>query len=90
VLRSLHRILITLRIPTFVRGLGRENCGGTPVHNAKFASFMSVQGCGRRRHPDRHDRRLRRQKFTRTFAFLCAVLGSAWVALESAKAFSLF
>ena len=58
-IRALLQLLRLLHLPTFVRGLGRDERGrSTPVHNGKFASFMSVQG-NHRRHADRHDRRLR-------------------------------
>ena len=62
----------------------------TPAGYGQFASFMSVQGCNRHRHPDRHDRRLQFQKLTRTLAVVAAALGVAWVAVESAQALSLF
>ena len=62
----------------------------TPTRNGQFASFMSVQGCSRRRHPDRHDRRLQLQKLTRLATIVAAAVGCAWVAAESAKAISLF
>ena len=46
--------------------------------------------CSRRRNPDRHDRRLQVAKLTRTFAKFAAIGGFAWIALESAKALSVF
>jgi hypothetical protein len=80
-----------LRIPTFIKGRKEyRRLDRTPVRHGQFASFMSVQGCNRRRHPDRHDRRLRFQKLTRVATFVGAALGFAWVALESAKALSFF
>ena len=89
-IRALLQLLRYLRLPTFIRGLGRdERDWTTPVHNGKFASFMAVQG-GRRRNSDRHDRRLRLQKLTRAVAVLSAALGAGWMALESAKALALF
>jgi hypothetical protein len=91
VIRALLTFLRFLRIPTFIRGRGMERRGPqTPVRNGQFASFMSVQGCSRNRHPDRHDRRLQFQKLTRFAAVIAAITGFAWVALESAKAISLF
>ena len=90
-IRALLTFLRFLRIPTFIRGRGMERrFDSTPVRNGQFASFMSVQGCSRTRHPDRHDRRLQFQKLTRIAALLAATAGFAWVALESAKAISLF
>ena len=89
-IRALLQLLRLLHLPTFVRGLGRDERGrSTPVHNGKFASFMAVQG-NHRRHADRHDRRLRLQKLTRAGFVLAAALGAGWVALESAKALVLF
>jgi len=51
---------------------------------------MSVQGCSRRRHPDRHDRRLQLQSLARTVIMISATVGFAWIAIESAKALSVF
>lgn len=92
VLRALVTFLRFLHIPTFIRGCGEEPRGWTtPVRNGQFASFMSVQGCSRRRHyADRHDRRLHLQKSMRTVAVVAAALAVAWVAVESAKALSVF
>ena len=62
----------------------------TTLRNAQFVSFMSQQGLGRTRHTDRHDSRLRRQKYGR-LAVICAV-GTfvVWVGIESARALSMF
>lgn len=79
-----------LYLPTFIRGLGRDERGWNgPVHNGKFASFMSVH---RRpgRNADRFDRRLRLQKLTRVVLVLAGILGAGWFAVESAKALALF
>lgn len=90
-LRALLQLMRFLRLPTFIRGQGNSrNAGTTPVRNGKFASFMSVQGCAGRRHPDRHDRRLRVLKLTRLATRIGAAAGFAWVALESARALSFF
>ena len=89
-IRALLQLLRWLRLPTFIRGLGRDERGwDTPVHNPKFASFMSVHHHPRR-HPDRHDRRLRLQKLTRIVVLLAAALGAGWFVLESAQALALF
>jgi len=90
VIRALLAFLRFLRIPTFIRGRGEFRRASTPVRNGQFASFMSVQGCSRHRHPDRHDRRLQFQKLTRLAAMAGAAIGFAWVALESARALSFF
>ncbi len=90
-IRALLKFLRFLRIPTFIRGRGDDECGWTtPVRNGQFASFMSVQGCARRRHPDRHDRRLQFQKLTRAVMMIAGTAGFAWIALESARALSFF
>jgi hypothetical protein len=90
VIRALLQLLRFLRLPTFVRGLGRdEHAWNTPVHNGKFASFMALQG-SHSRNSDRYDRRLRLQKLTRVVVVLVFALGAGWVALESAKALALF
>ena len=62
----------------------------TVVRNAQFVSFISSSGAAARHHPDRHDRRLRRQKFTRLAVGASLVAGAAWVVIESAQAFSMF
>lgn len=62
----------------------------TTLRNAQFVSFMSGQGVGRVRHSDGHDSRLRRQKFFRTVVVCSMALAFAWIALESAKALSMF
>jgi hypothetical protein len=91
VIRALLAFLRFLRIPTFIIGRAEDpRRRRTPVHNGQFASFMSVQCCSRRRHPDRHDRRLRVQKATRAVITVGAGLGFAWIAIESAKALALF
>ncbi|HEY8932131.1 MAG TPA: hypothetical protein VIM44_02330 [Rariglobus sp.] len=80
-----------MRIPTFIRGRAEyRRMDRTPAHYGQFASFMSVQGCSRHRHPDRHDRRLKLQKLTRTLTVVASAVGFAWVAVESAQALSLF
>lgn len=89
-LRALLTFLRFLRIPTFIRGHGGEvRRAATPVRNGQFASFMSVQGC-HRRHPDRHDRRLQFQKATRAVITITGFVGFTWIAIESAKALSVF
>jgi len=91
VIRALLTLLRFLRIPTFIRGRAQDSRGWTtPVRNGQFVSFMSVQGCSRRHHPDRHDRRLHFQKLTRAVMMIAGTVGFAWVAIESAKALSVF
>ena len=62
----------------------------TVVRNAQFVSFITASGAAAKRHPDRHDRRLRRQKLTRLAICASLTAGAAWVAIESAHAFSIF
>ncbi len=62
----------------------------TRIRNAQFVSFFSSNDCVARRHPDRHDQRLRRQKFTKSLITAGAATGLAWIAIESAKAISIF
>ena len=89
-IRAFLQFLRYLRLPTFIRGLGQdERPWNTPVHNAKFASFMALQS-NHCRNSDRYDRRLRLQKLTRVVVVLAVAVGAGWVALESAKALALF
>jgi hypothetical protein len=62
----------------------------TVVRNAQFVSFISSSGAAARHHPDRHDRRLRRQKLTRLAIGASLTAGAAWIAIESAQALSIF
>lgn len=62
----------------------------TSTRNAGFVSFMSGQGLGHVRYTDRHDNRLRRQKLTKLIGYLSLGSGCAWVAIESARALSIF
>lgn len=62
----------------------------TVTRNAGFVSFVSASRAASRLHPDRHDRRLRRAKWARTVVTAALGLLSAWVALESAQALSIF
>lgn len=62
----------------------------TVIRNAQFVSFISSSGSSAHMNPDRHDRRLSRLKFMRTAGIVTLVAGFAWVAIESAEAFSIF
>jgi hypothetical protein len=62
----------------------------TPIRNAQFVSFVDASGCFETRHPDRHDRKLRRQKLMKAFTALLGAGGLGWVVLESARAISQF
>jgi hypothetical protein len=62
----------------------------TPIRNAGFVSFFTGHDCVGRRHPDYHDTRLRRQKRRKVVALLALAASVSWVAVESARAISLF
>jgi hypothetical protein len=67
-----------------------ERIHRTRIRNAQFVSFVDASGCFEGRRPDRHDRRLRRQKLVRGVLKLAAASGLGWVVLESARAISQF
>ena len=62
----------------------------TVIRNAQFVSFLSSNGSASRRHPDRQDIRLRRQKMSRTAVGIALAAGFTWIVIESAQAFSIF
>lgn len=62
----------------------------TRIRNAQFVSFVDASGCFESRRPDRHDRRLRRQKLVRAVLRLAAAGGLGWIALESVRAIAMF
>lgn len=62
----------------------------TAIRNAQFVSFVDASGCFEARRPDRHDRKLRRQKLMRAAIALAGASGLGWIVLESARAISLF
>ena len=62
----------------------------TVTRNAGFVSFISESGSASGLHPDRHDRRLRRQKFVRWLVTGACASAFSWIALESARALSIF
>jgi hypothetical protein len=91
VFRALLQFLRFLRIPTFITGRAEyRRLDRNPARRGQFASFMSVQKCSRRHHPDRHDRRLQLNKFARAATTLAAIAAAAWIAVESARALSVF
>ncbi len=62
----------------------------TRIRNAQFVSFVDASGCFEARRPDRHDRRLRRQKFVRFALKLAGAGGLGWIVVESARAIATF
>jgi hypothetical protein len=62
----------------------------TRLRNAQFVSFVDSSGCFEARRPDRHDRKLRRQKLVKAAFTMLGAGGLGWVVLESARAISQF
>lgn len=62
----------------------------TRIRNAQFVSFIDASGCCEGRRADRHDQRLRRQKWVKGFVTLLGAGGLGWVLLESARAIAMF
>ena len=62
----------------------------TRLRNAQFVSFVDASGCFEARRPDRHDRKLRRQKTIKAVLALAGAGGFGWVVLESARAIANF
>ncbi|MFA6289675.1 MAG: hypothetical protein WC661_20020 [Opitutaceae bacterium] len=88
VLRVLSQIF--RRPPIRMGRVDNRTIRTTVVRNAQFVSFISSSGAAARHHPDRHDRRLRRQKLTRLAIGASLTAGAAWIAIESAQALSIF
>jgi hypothetical protein len=62
----------------------------TRIRNAQFVSFVDASGCFDACRPDRHDRKLRRQKLVKAAFAALGASGLGWVVLESARAISQF
>lgn len=73
--------------PAIRFGLARDPRGR--YRNTSFASFLA-DGNRRSGDIDRHDAVLRGRKFARHFFTLLLTGGGAWIAVESAKALSIF
>ena len=73
--------------PAIRFGLARDSRGR--YRNTSFARFLA-DGNRRRSDIDRHDAVLRGRKFARHVLILLLTGGGAWVAVESAKALSMF
>ncbi len=59
------------------------------LKHAQFACFLEDTGF-RARTVDYHDRRIRRRRFAKSVFMWAIAFGVAWVALESARAVTLF
>lgn len=61
----------------------------TRLKHAQFASYLEETGFGHR-DTDHHEKSLRRKRTARGVFRWSALVGAAWVALESARALTLF
>lgn len=61
----------------------------TGLKNAQFASFLENGGF-RHHHVDHYDRSMRRRQLVKRLVIVSLVFFGIWVALESAKALTLF
>lgn len=61
----------------------------TRLKHAQFASFLEESGF-RARTVDHHERSLRRQRAAKSLLTWATAFGAAWIALESARALTLF
>ncbi len=73
--------------PALRLGLMRDARG--PCHNARFVSFLA-QSNRKRLDTNFHDTVLRGRKFVRQLLVALLLGGCAWVALESARALTVF
>lgn len=87
----LRTLLNLFRRPTIRMGsVDNSRMRTTRIRNAQFVSFFVGQGCAAPRTADMHEVRLRRQKLVKTAGIVSLTAGVAWVAVESAKALSMF
>ncbi|MBI2497940.1 MAG: hypothetical protein HYV75_08545 [Opitutae bacterium] len=59
------------------------------LKHAQFAAFLEESGFGHR-DTDHHERSLRRRRAAKALFLWALAFGAAWVALESARALTLF
>lgn len=83
----LRALLNCLRRPALRFGMARDRRGR--FRDPRFVSFLSESNRGRI-DTDFHDAVLRGRKVMRRLIWLALAGGAAWVALESAKALSVF
>ena len=74
--------------------MARANNGSiqrrSSIRNAGFVSYLSENGGLRARNTDSHDARVRRVKLAKKLAVGALSAGGLWVAIESARALTLF
>jgi hypothetical protein len=61
----------------------------TRLKHAQFASYLEETGFGHH-DPDQHERSLRRRRRARGLMLWATAFGVAWIALESARALTMF
>ncbi len=61
----------------------------TRLKHAQFACYLEETGFGHH-DTDHHERRLRRRRLAKRLLLWATAIGAAWVALESARALTLF
>jgi hypothetical protein len=84
---AMRRLLNHLPIQVGTRSDRRLRTTG--MKHAQFASFLKTGGF-RTQHIDRYERSLRRRQVAKKLLMFAFVFFGAWIALESAKALTLF
>ena len=84
---TLRRLLNHLPIQIGTRSDRRLRTAG--MKNAQFASFLETAGF-RTHHVDHYERSMRRRQWAKRFVIAAILFFGAWIALESAKALTLF
>lgn len=84
---ALRRILNHLPIQIGTRSDRRLRTTG--MKHAQFASFMETAGF-RSHHVDHYERSMRRRQFAKRLIVVALIFFGAWIALESAKALTIF
>ena len=84
---AMRRLLNNLPIQIGTRSDRRLRTTG--LKHAQFASFLETGGF-RSHHVDHHDRSLRRRRMVKVLFITVITFVGAWIALESAKALTLF
>lgn len=84
---AMRRLLNHLPIQIGTRSDRRLRTTG--MKHAQFASFLETAGF-RTHHVDRYERSMRRRQMAKRLIVVALVFFGAWIALESAKALTLF